>query len=129
MDIYNPLTDEMSWIPVAFTLENGQWALLCSHLQEGQFFLWLWVLLGIEQSEKLECKFTVGDPDGISPPMVFPAPVYPIKWDRRKVMQDERCVRLSTWSINEILTPKKVSPNLRMSYSDIVVCFKVSVKA
>jgi hypothetical protein len=45
--------------------------------------------------------------------MVFTAPVYPMAWDRERVMQDDGCLRLSTWSVTQMLTKEGLAEKYR----------------
>lgn len=64
-------------------------AFITWHLQNGKLFLWLWSLLDEKAAAGFECQITlwkcIDEVDDTFP-------VYPIDWDRTRIMEDDRCL-------------------------------------
>jgi hypothetical protein len=121
--------NNVGWILAPSSLRRVEWAIIVPHFCKGELFLWLWALLNEEEAERLECKITVGDPNGIS--LTYPAPVYSLTWDRERIMADDRCLRFSYWSVTKMLTNEGITDVNRSNgiSSMFIVNYHVSKKS
>jgi hypothetical protein len=98
----------------------------CAHYERGLLYVWMVVLAGSAEAEKLKCRISFGNAEnnanlaaldaagvekfkrkifnGSAEPFTsYIAPVYPIDWTKERIMEDPDCFRVSEWSIAKIL--------------------------
>jgi hypothetical protein len=107
-------------------LTTAGWVISCAHLWEGQVYTWLLMLAPKTEADKFKCLITLKKDDCS---MNFPAPVYPIDWTRKMIMQDEHCVCLNNYSIRQVLNEGVHEDNKKIGYnSKFEVTFKIVKK-
>ncbi len=109
---YNPRT-EKSW---GWRLHevNAGWMFSCAFICNGLIYIWLQMVAHASVTDKLKCQITLKKDKYL---MNFIAPVYPIDWTKKKIMEDDDCVNLTIRSIRKMLTEDISEDKKKYGYS------------
>jgi hypothetical protein len=102
------------WCSEPVGVEGGGWAFPCAHFSLGQVYIWLQMAAHRGVTDKLKCKISLSQAVFA---MRATAPVYPIDWNRERIIQDEGCVRLNGWAVRRILTEDITEEQRKKGYS------------
>jgi hypothetical protein len=126
-DRFVSASEDTAYPEIRFAQDCVEWALLGAQWHERKFFLWVWTHADSAEAAKLRCRIGVSIAPGNW--TIYYTPVYPLTWDRKKVMRDDKCVRICARLISQLLTQKELPHNLReKGYYQFQVSFKVSRK-
>jgi hypothetical protein len=107
---YNANSQPFSWVTRPYETNSG-WVFPSAHLRNGQIYIYLRMNAHSSVTEKLKCQITVSNAQSL---ISFPGQVYPIDWTREMIMA--KCVCLSIWSIQQMLTENPSEEDKKKGY-------------